>query len=115
MSKPIAEAKPSSRATWAAPTAPPAGPESSATGPRKRSASVSPPVLCMKRSRAPGSAAARAATWSRSSGVRYASATVVSPRARRPSSRATSAEAATYSKPASRASAARRASGAGSA
>ena len=80
------------RATRAAPTTPPAGPESSAFGPRKRAASVRPPDDCMKRSRAPGSAAASASTWRRSSGVRYASATVVSPRASMPSSRATSDE-----------------------
>ena len=46
----------------------------------------------MKRSCAPGSSAASRSTWRRSSGVRYASATAVSPRASMPCSRATSAE-----------------------
>ena len=41
---------PRARRRAVAPTTPPAGPESSAFGPRKRSASVSPPDDCMKRS-----------------------------------------------------------------
>jgi hypothetical protein len=70
MSKPIARGWPAAAATRAAPTTPPAGPESSAAGPRKWAASVRPPDDCMKRSRDPGSERASAAAWSRSSGVR---------------------------------------------
>ena len=92
MSKPIARSKPARAATSDAPTTPPAGPESSAFGPRKRSASVSPPDDCMKRSTASGSAARSAAACPRSSGVRYASTTVVSARASSPAAWATSCE-----------------------
>ena len=93
MSKPIAARAPAARATRAAPTTPPAGPESSARGPRKRAPSVSPPDDCMKRSARARQRRARArATWRCSSGVRYASAIAVSPRASSPSSRATSCE-----------------------
>jgi hypothetical protein len=84
MSKPTARSKPAAAATRAAPTTPPAGPESSADGPRKRSPSLSPPDDCMKRRLDPGSARSSADTWRRSSGVRYASTTAVSPRASRP-------------------------------
>ena len=70
MSKPRARSKPAAAATRAAPTTPPAGPDSSAVGPRKRAASVSPPELCMKRSNDPGSASPSVRTWARSSGVR---------------------------------------------
>ncbi len=104
MSKPTARAKPARSATKVAPTTPPAGPESSAFGPRKRSASVRPPEDCMKRSCASGSAARSAAACPRNSGVRYASTAVVSARASRPASFATSCETATCSKPTSRAS-----------
>jgi hypothetical protein len=70
MSKPTARVKPAAAATRAAPTTPPAGPDSSAVGPRKRSPSVRPPEDCMKRSCEPGSARCSASTWPRSRGVR---------------------------------------------
>jgi hypothetical protein len=65
-----ARTKPARAATAVAPTTPPAGPDSSAFGPRKRSASVSPPEDCMKRSSASGSVSRSAAAWPRRSGVR---------------------------------------------
>ena len=75
------------------PTAPPAGPESSAFGPRKRAASVRPPDDCMKRSARAGQRRAERCDVTRAaaaSGRRRR--TAVSPRASMPSSRATSCE-----------------------
>ena len=113
MSKPRARSKPAAAATRAAPTTPPAGPESSACGARKRSAKVNPPEDCISRSREPGSASRSAATCARSSGVRYASTLVVSPRASSPISRAISWDATTWPKPSASASSRRRRSNSG--
>ena len=52
MSKPITSAKPACPDTAASPTTPPAGPDSTASLPRKRAAAVRPPDDCMNSTRA---------------------------------------------------------------
>ena len=69
MSKPITLSKPASLAVSTMPTTPPAGPESSASLPWKRSAAVSPPEDIMNISRgasaciAPVFMPSASATW----------------------------------------------------
>ncbi|CAM5631413.1 hypothetical protein SALBM217S_06183 [Streptomyces griseoloalbus] len=60
MSKPMTRSKPASFDMRAMPTIPPAGPDRTASLPRNRRASVSPPLDCMNISRTPSSASA---TW----------------------------------------------------
>ncbi|CFN80986.1 Uncharacterised protein [Bordetella pertussis] len=54
MSKPITRSKPASSLVRTMPTIPPAGPDRMASLPRKRCASVRPPLDCMNIRRTPG-------------------------------------------------------------
>ena len=51
MSKPISRSKPASLAVSTMPTTPPAGPDRTASLPRKAAASLRPPLDCMKNRR----------------------------------------------------------------
>ena len=91
------------------PTTPPAGPDRIASLPRKARAPASPPFDCMN-SNGAATAAATWSTWARSTGDRYASTTVVSPRGISLISAPTSWLTEIWVKPMVRASAASRAS-----
>ena len=58
MSKPTTRSNPAALAVRAMPTMPPAGPDSTASRPRKARASTSPPLDCMNSSRTSPSSSA---------------------------------------------------------
>ena len=62
MSKPSTAGAPAAAAVRATPTTPPAGPETTASLPRKASARTSPPAEVMKNSGAPATASATCRT-----------------------------------------------------
>lgn len=113
MSKPMTRSNPACPDVRAMPTTPPAGPDSTASLPRKCAASRSPPLDCMNISRTDSSSPATSSTYRRRIGERYASTTVVSPRGTSLISGLTSCEQLTWVKPASRAAAATAVSWAG--
>src|SRR5947209_527323 len=82
MSKPIARGNPAASATRAKPTTPPAGPERMLSLPTNRSPLTSPPADVTIRKSFPGNDRCKAAIYDRSTGFKYESITVVSPRER---------------------------------